>query len=169
MSTLRARRRYWLLVGAVGVGLWVTPSPPAGATSSSGNQTIFASVVSSCIVGNATLNFGTYAPTASSTSTTTIAVTCNYGTVAKVALDEGLNSDKAASYGERALANNGHYLGYDIYSDPAHLIVWDRRRAHLFVSDGSTKELTAYGMIPAGQTNPHAGNYSDLVSIVVTF
>lgn len=153
----------------IALGVSAAAGRTAYADSAPTSETVYASVVPSCIVGNATLNFGTYSAISASDSTTTIAVTCNYGTEVSVALDDGLHGDKAPGYGTRALASGDHYLGYDIYRNAAHTIVWNRTHTQRFVSRGRTEELTVYGRIPAGQSKAYAGYYTDTVNIIVTF
>jgi spore coat protein U-like protein len=157
------RRRCAALAGALCLlGL------SARAASTNANVPVAASVVGSCTVNSPALDFGTYRTNQPSTAQATIAVLCNSGTTASVALNLGLNAGKSAA-GSRALANGSHYLGYDIYQNSSFTIPWNQTLTVLFTSTGAAKNLTAFGRIPAGQAASYGGAYSDSVSITVTF
>jgi spore coat protein U-like protein len=141
---------------------------PARAASTSANVPVAASVVGSCSVNSPTLDFGTYRTNQVSTAQATIAVLCNSGTAASVALNLGLNAGKSPA-GSRALANGSHYLGYDIYQNGTFSLLWNQTVTVQFTSTGTVTNLTAYGRIPAGQSASYGGAYADSVSITVTF
>jgi spore coat protein U-like protein len=161
-SSYRRRRRAALAAGLCLIGV------PARAASTNANVPVAASVVGSCSVNSPTLDFGTYRITQASTAQVTIAVLCNSGTTASVALNLGLNGGKSAA-GTRALANGTHYLGYDIYQNGTFTLLWNQTFTVQFTSTGTVKNLTAFGRIPAGQAASYGGAYSDSVSITVTF
>lgn len=120
-----------------------------------------------------TLAFGSYTPDASSdtTKSQTISVTCTMGTAVTIALGAGATA--GATTAARKLSDgNNNTLNYQLYSDAAMSMVWDdasNRVAGSGAGMGTPKVFTVYGKIPGGQLNAVAGNYSDTVTVTVSY
>ena len=148
-------------------------SVQAGTASSS--ISVSATVVSSCIVSGATLNFGAAIdPTAATVidSSTSITVVCTATTPYAVALNAGVNAGGASNFGTRAIKNGLKTLGYQLYADALHTTVWgDGTSASATVpglGTGSNQSLTVYGRLPS-VAGAVPGTYSDTVTVTVTY
>jgi spore coat protein U-like protein len=79
-------------------------------------------------------------------------------------------SPGAGSFAARTMVNGVHRMDYNLYSDPARLIVWGEGSGN-----GSTVSVTAaeadlavYGRVPARQNLP-PGSYSDSIVVTITY
>ena len=156
----------WLALGGASVH----------AGTATGSITVSATVVSSCIVSGATLNFGAAIdPTSASVpidSSTSITVVCTATTPYAVALNAGVNAGGASNFGARAVKNGLKSLGYQLYADALHTTVWgDGTSASATqpgVGTGSNQSLTVYGRLPS-VTGAIPGTYTDTVTVTVTY
>ncbi|WP_045737160.1 spore coat U domain-containing protein [Xanthomonas sp. MUS 060] len=129
-------------------------------------------VPSTCAIGSiADLDFGSQSGLIDSALnyTTTLNMTCRYRTAWQVSLDNGQN----ASGTVRRMYNstNGQYLTYELYRDAARTQRWGNTLnsdTQTGTGTGNMQSLTLYGQVPGGQT-PSSGNYSDLVTVTVTY
>lgn len=146
----------------------------AFAGSSQTNLPVTATVSSSCSVNAANMDFGQYdanSPTADDASAN-VGVLCTKDTAFTIALNKGNNS---TTYSQRDLKRNGSsdLLAYNLYTTDARSTVWGNGDAgtgtEAGTSQGSTINKTVYGRIPAGQTSATGGDYTDTVSVDVTY
>ena len=125
------------------------------------------------IVGSSViLSFGNYDPTATNItsnldSITNFSIRCTKGTSAAISLNNGLNYGS----GIRRLSNGlGDFLTYQLYSDSGRSTIWDTSNVMNYAASSAVPTtFTLYGRVPAGQTNVSVGNYTDAVTITVTF
>lgn len=143
---------------------------PARSATVSTNFAVKATVLASCSVTAADLDFGVYAPGGSdATASTTIDVTCSNGTPYTIALDGGSAHDVAA----RAMSDGAaHNLAYGLYTDASFATVWGDGTASSVTTsgtgDGAVQPCTVFGKIPAGQYVVPA-TYTDEISVTVTY
>ena len=147
-ATVRA-----LTTSALGIAVAVT-SPVADAACSLSVQGVI---------------FGTY-DTVSATnldSTGNIAVTCDLGTSYTVSLSPG-----TGSYASRTMTGGGDALSYNLFVDPTRQVIWGDGTGGTFTVSGAGTttaiNYTVYGRVPSGQ-NASVGNYSDSITVTVTF
>ena len=142
-----------LTVSAVAIAVALT-SPAAGAA---------------CSVNVQGVIFGTYDTFSASNldSTGNIAVTCDLGTSYTVSLTPG-----TGSYASRTMTSGGDVLSYNLFVDPTRQVVWGDGTGGTFTVSGAGTTMavshTVYGRVPSGQ-NASVGNYSDSITVTVTF
>jgi len=134
--------------------------------------TVTATVLASCDVTAANLDFGNYMSGAGSdtTANTTVDVTCTNGTNYTIALDGGSVAHDPAA---RAMSAGGSsLLNYGLYTDASCTTVWgDGTGVTTTMSgtgDGTAQPATIYGRIPAGQYVP-ATQYTDQITVQVSY
>lgn len=131
---------------------------------------MFWSHASGCTVSTVSVNFGTYNVynTSNTTSIGQITVSCNPATTPYiVALNGGLYG--TISQRKQKLSSGSDTLLYNLYSNPSMTVLWgDGSTNGTTVASSSPTPLNVYGNLPALQ-NISVGNYSDSVSVTVTF
>jgi spore coat protein U-like protein len=139
-------------------GLWVFLSLLAGATSSDAAQ---------CTVSTTSVAFGAYDPfsAAPRDSNGSVQITCDAVTSYTIALSAG-NSGSL----DRAMAAGAYRLSYNLFTEATRTIVWgDGSGGSARVSgSGTAATIPVYGRIPARQ-NVHAGSYTDMLVMTVTY
>ncbi|HEY8949747.1 MAG TPA: spore coat U domain-containing protein [Rhizomicrobium sp.] len=157
--------------GAAILVLFCLALPARGATIST-TFTVKATVLASCQVTAADLDFGNYAPGTGSDTTadSNIDVTCTNGTHYTVALDGGSTAHDVAA--REMNDGNSHTLSYGLYTTAGFTTAWgDGSGSTTTVSgtgDGTAQSSTVFGQLPAGQYVP-AGPYTDLITVTVTY
>lgn len=161
------------IVASTSLALAILLAGAAQAATTGGNLNIQATVVDTCSVTDASLDFGTVDPAAGTTvpATTTIDVTCNLGTGYSVGLNDGANASSGARRLKRGSATE--YLGYELYQDPTATTrfgdaVEAERVTELTGLGILPNVIPVYGQIAAGQA-ASAGVYSDVVQITVYY
>ena len=164
------------LLALVLVALTATAAFAASATN---NLTVQATVVASCTVSAATLNFGNYDPVVTNAATDldishALSIKCTKGTAAtSIDLDNGANY----SSGRRMqIGSTGKYLSYALYKNSARTSVWSTGATNGVVPDTSTSKnsdltvggaaLTVYGRVAQNQ-DVSSGSYADTVVITI--
>lgn len=150
-------------------GIAVAPQALAATATSTFNVTM--TIVESCSVTDHTdLNFGSAnGLQAAVNQTSTIEVTCTNSTPYTIGLDAGTN----ASDDQRRMmggATNSEYISYGLYRDTGHTTPWGNAEGSWAdgTGTGSSQVYTVYGRVPA-QASPSAGNYTDTVTVTVTY
>jgi spore coat protein U-like protein len=149
-------------------------SPSAQAATVDATLNVTATVEHACLVTGGNLSFGNYEPLSGApvNATADFTVTCTLGSTASITLDQGSNPDAASTDDNpvRRMTDGANYLQYNLYSDAGYSQVWGNSPASdvSTVGTGNAEIVTVYGTIPGGQNVP-AGNYSDTVTITVTF
>jgi spore coat protein U-like protein len=140
--------------------------------------TVMASVVSSCTISAANLNFGNYDPVVANAVlplnlSSTVTVACTKGDVVTIGLNAGLYSAHATGT-TRAMSNGAatpSYLSYEIYQNAGMTTVWGNASGSWYTYTSAGKAATAipdYGQVPAAQDQPIA-SYTDTITATVTF
>lgn len=135
-----------------------------GQSSESGTFDVTATVESVCsITAGNTLAFGSYDPVAATAvaGTTTVDVTCSNG---MTGTEIGLGYTGTMSDG-----GTGN-LNFGLFQDAGHTTAWgdtvsvDRQSV---IADGTSKSITVFGQINAGQSTVTTGSYSETVTATV--
>lgn len=134
---------------------------------------VSANVVPTCSVSAAAMNFGAAIPNPIASdvnATSTITATCSNGAGYTIALNGGTTAGGTVAI--RRLAAGANTVNYTIYSDAGRTTVWGDGTLGTSVMNGAgsgaAQPITVYGRIPAGQA-PGTGNFTDLVTVTITF
>ena len=132
-----------------------------------------------CSVSATPLAFGTYDPVSgpAAQSSGTLTVSCSNGPNASYTI--ALNTGLSGSYFPRQMASGADRLPYQLFTDPAHTLVWgDGSAGTSTLSDRMvippprsrpvTRNYTIYGQIP-GRLPVSPGSYTDVVTVTVTY
>jgi spore coat protein U-like protein len=161
-------------------GVLFVASAYAGPTPQTGSLTVTATVAASClVVGPNTLAFGPYDPTDINNATAldaagSLNIRCTKNTLAHVQLGQGGNAATGSDCTTplRQMASGTERLGYTLYSNSLRTTIWGctgtNESTFTSANSGTATNIPVYGRIAAGQ-NVAAGNYSDTVTINVTF
>ena len=149
----------------------------AHAGSASGTFQVTGTVVSSCNVSGALLNFGAAIDPLSSAvpidATSSLTVQCTNTTPYSVALDAGTNAGGASSFANRAMKNGAHSLGYQLYLNAGRSSVWGDGTGGSApatgTGTGSSQTLTIYGRLPVLGSTVVPGTYTDTVTVTITY
>jgi spore coat protein U-like protein len=168
-------RALGIVVALFGFGLTSAPVP-ALAGSATANLTLSASIAQNCIIGTATLPFGSYDPvvsnaTANLDQSVTMMVTCTKGAAGiTMGLGSSSNAPTGCAAPQRCLVSSGNYLNYQLYSDSGRSTVWTSAIAET-VSGGTTTptQVTIFGRIPAGRDASVGASYADTVVATVNY
>lgn len=158
----------WMLVACA----LIVPAAAYGANVNT-TLTVKADVEANCTVSAGELNFGAVNPLSGSNvdGSSALTVTCTNGT--PWSASAGLGSGSGASYTNRRLTSGANTLNYNLYTSSSYGTVWgDGTGTTGTISgtgSGSAQNNTIYGRIPSGQTTARTGNYTDSVSITVTY
>lgn len=155
-----------------------------GCNAASGGGTITgfpvtANVQQTCQVTTNPLTFPTAGGDPSSTtSSTTLMVTCTAHTGYQIGLDNGKNWD-GATRRMRGGPTYSDYIGYGLYQDNNYTIPWGNTRGSDTVTGDSSNCRTGpsqqnntfcvYGKVNANQGMPAPGNYFDAVTVYVYY
>lgn len=163
-----------LILAAVTAGALAMATNPLLAALGTSPQTttlpITASIAARCTVSAAGVAFGNYDPTANSDQNGSITIQCTKGTAATISLDEGLFGAGRQMTRTAAPLDT---LTYELYSDAVGGTVWGSGSGGATVAYNATTStastLTVFGRIPLGQNGANVGDYSDTVTVTVTF
>ncbi len=161
-----ARRRIGIAAAALAAGL-LDGREAAGQTQTA-VLSVTATVTTNCSISGGQLAFGTYVSGQSAAldaQGTINYVNCPQGVI-KVELDNGQN----ASGGQRRMKSGNSFLVYEIYKTNGRTTRWGAgaEALDLQILQAGSGSIAVYGRIPGGQQVP-AGNYSDSVTITLTF
>ncbi len=140
----------------------------AHAATATSTIAVTATVLSFCSLTALPLAFGNYS-SAAVNATTTLAVLCTVGTTYNVGLDLGQGS--GATLSQRKMTFNTSVLGYGLFADAAHSVIWGSTvgtNTQTGTGTGLTQTLTVYGQIPANQVVA-PGAYTDTVTATITY
>ena len=135
---------------------------------------VSATIIAACAVGSSTLAFGAFTPGGAALNVNgSLTITCTNGSGYTIALNAG--SGSGATIPIRVLTNPSPAgtLQYTIYTTTARTTVWGNGTTGSTVAgtgSGVAQAITVPGTIFAGQgATATPGNYTDTVSITVTF
>ena len=134
-----------------------------------------AQVAANCLVSANAINFGSYDGTVALAADGAVKVRCSSGTPFSIALSAG-----GGSFGQRLLTDgSGHSLQYNLYTASNLGTVWGDGSsgtgtlADVGAGMSETKEIskTVYGQLvnSAANQDAPAGNYSDTITVTVTY
>ena len=148
-------------------------SPSLWAATATTTFAVTAGVVPTCSVAAAPLNFGATIPNPIASNVdaqSTITATCSNGAGYTIALNAG--STPLGTVAMRRMEAGGNTVNYTMFTDAGRASVWGDGTAGTTVLNGSgsgaAQAIPVYGRIPAGQS-PGTGNYSDTVTVTITF
>lgn len=165
---------YKILTATVAAGIMA-----AGVAQSATTTTTFAvtaTVQSTCSASATALAFPAYTPGGGAqTGNSTINVRCTKNTPYTVALNAG--STTGATQAQRLLANGANTLEYNLYSTAGFATVLGDGTGGSVTKAGTGAgvatpvALTVYGQLPDSAANQAAvaGNYSDLITVTVSY
>jgi spore coat protein U-like protein len=146
----------------------------ASAASKSVQFNVSAQVAANCLVSADNIDFGPYDGTAALTANGAIKVRCSNGLPFTVGLSAG-----GGSFAQRVLTDGVNDLEYNLYTAANFATVWgDGTGSTVTVGDvgegmSVTKEIThtVYGQLvnSAANQDAPAGNYSDTITVTVTY
>lgn len=143
----------------------------AGTDTTTFNVTI--TVTSTCNIHTGpTTNvvFGTVASTATAVPATGgLTIDCTSLTPYTIALDNGQHGGAGPV---RAMQNGTNTVGYQLYQDSAHSLVWGSTtgaggNVYAGVGTGSAQSVSVYGLVSSA--NSPAGSYTDTVTATVSY
>ncbi|WP_032115610.1 spore coat U domain-containing protein [Candidatus Arsenophonus nilaparvatae] len=162
----------WNICGLLGIGS-ICLNPQVGSTTLSPVVSLI--VTNDCSTITApNINFGS-APLISSfpNVSQTISITCTKGSLYNVGIDNGQHAVNSV----RNMANGSNLISYDIYQGNTTTTRWGSSGSQLWSSANSTTisadQLTRtynyLAQILTGQNTPTSGNYTDQLTVSVTF
>jgi spore coat protein U-like protein len=101
--------------------------------------------------------------------TSTVQLTCTNTTPYNIGLNAGTGS--GATVATRKLTSGANTVNYTLYSNSGRTTVWGNTVSTDTVAgtgNGAAQNYTVYGRIPA-QTTPAPGNYTDTITVTVTY
>jgi spore coat protein U-like protein len=129
----------------------------------------------SCTTSAQAVAFGNYDPLSLLTTTAVgnVSVTCTNLVSLLSSYTVELSTGVSGTYVMRQMASGANRLNYNLYKDPAHLLVWGAGanalgNTFLVVLLGVTANHPVYGRIPAQQAAP-VGSYSDTITVTVNY
>lgn len=154
----------WLAALLVPAGL--------GAQTATDSFEVRITIAAECqITSTETLDFGSVGVLNTAIdATATLQVTCTNSTPYDIGLDAGLGLG-ATTAARLMTGGGGAQVGYQLFRDPARTAGWgDTIGANTQTSTGtgSAQSFTVYGRV-AAQATPAPGNYSDTVTVTVTY
>ena len=122
-----------------------------------------------CTLSVTGLNFGSYDVFSNAVldSTGNIDVNCPSGVGYSMALSAG-----GGTHAQRVMNSGGHSLNYNLYTAANRAVIWGDATSGTVTVNGTgigvNVNHAVYGRIPALQ-NVHAGSYSDIIIVELTF
>jgi spore coat protein U-like protein len=132
---------------------------PVSAATSAGSLAVTASVTGVCIIGNATLAFGPYDPTAAAAATanTTVTLTCSLGTLFNIGMNAGIGVGATTTL--RVMTSGSGTLVYGLFPDPSFTVNWGNILGTNTVSGTSSRGGS--GFSDGGVSGYLSGQYSN--------
>lgn len=165
MSNMRFRKAFLSIVVASSFAF------PANAAVVTANLTVKLTISSSCTITTpADLDFGNTSSIATDVpQTSTFTVTCSLTTPFWVGLGSGQNSASVTARKMKRTAGT-ELVDYSLTTDPSHVTNWGDTQATGVsgVGTAAPEIMTIYGIVP-GQTTPVPGNYTDVVTVTLTY
>lgn len=130
---------------------------------------VAASVLSTCQVSSANIDFGTYDPLAAVglSSNGNVQITCTLSTPYSI----GFNTGSGDSTATRKMRSGSQTLNYALYRDLGRTLNWgDSIGTDTLAGIGTGLPVlhTVYAFLPSGQIVPN-GTYSDTITVTVTY
>jgi spore coat protein U-like protein len=168
------RRAYSPCSAILGVAAFVAGlhGAPAWSATATGSLSVTGSITATCQVNASSLAFGAYNPilNANLDVTGTVSVTCTNATPYNVGLNAGTGT--GATITNRKMTSGANTLTYQVFRDAARTQNWGNTVGTDTVvgtGSGAAQPITAYGRIVLGQTTAKVGNYTDTVTVTITY
>jgi spore coat protein U-like protein len=159
LSTLSAATLGFLALGLASTSAFA-------ATNTATNFQVTAAVGTACTVKATNMNFGTVVTTVANIASSTVTINCTNGDVYSVGLSAGTGGTDET---HRAMKSGANSMTYALYSDTNHTVNWGTTAGQVAgIGNGSDQPLTVFGQIPI-QTQPATGNYSDTITVNLTY
>jgi len=157
------------LGAAVGLAMLSTAAQAATATS---NFQVKLTITAQCLAATANdLDFGTTGFLSSNVDVqSSIAVSCTNTTPYNVGFDKGVNGAAVTTRQMKGGPTN-ELISYSIYSNAGRTTNWGNTVGTDTVAgtgSGSAQTIQVYGRVPP-QTTPTPGNYTDTITVTVTY
>lgn len=168
---VRASRTLILAAPVIAMGLFGATG--AKAATQTNDFDVTATIIASCTIAAGDLAFGSYDPLAGTAldGTATISVTCSNGAGYNIQLSGGLSTNVAArTMDDDATATST--LNYSLFSDAGRANNWgvtNGTDTFAGTGTGANQDVTVYGRIPAGQTTPVTGSYTDTITATIEY
>jgi spore coat protein U-like protein len=164
-------RHWFLLTAAFAACFFSAGLNLSHAATATTTMTVQVSITATCLINSAsTLNFGTQGVLSTNVDqTSTIQVTCTNSTPYNIGLDAGTGT--GATVATRKLTGGANTVNYMLYSNSGRTTIWGNTVSTDTVAgtgNGAAQNYTVYGRIPA-QTTPAPGNYTDTITVTVTY
>lgn len=169
-------------VGVAALALGVFTQPAHATNTATGTLTVTASVVAACTVSNATLAFGSYIQSSSGAIDQSANITVTCATPFVMAMSYGANGGSASNRVMASTATPADTLNYNLYTTNTYTAanVWQDTSTCGTIGSGGTNcvnetggsspyTIPVYGQIPSGQSSPIASDYTDTVTMTVTY
>ena len=167
MKLMTSSRRLLLAVMLTGIA---APTLAATATST---FSVTGTVVATCSISAAALNFGSTIPTPVNSNidvNSTITATCSNAVAYSVALNAGQGA--GATMASRKMSSGINTVNYTMYTDSGRTTIWGDGTAGSSVNSltgtGAPQAIPVFGRIPTGQA-PATGTYNDTILVTLTF
>jgi spore coat protein U-like protein len=158
------------------IGLLTVAAAAYAATKTTTFQ-VTANVTNNCFIDSAsTLAFGAYDPSSATPldGTSSVVVRCTNKTPFTLSLNAGTTT--GGNFTNRLMTDGTDTLQYNLYTTAARTTVWGDGTGGTStvpgtgsgLSAGQSKTTTVFGRIPV-QPNAVAGNYSDTVTVTITY
>jgi spore coat protein U-like protein len=170
-----------IIAGATAIAFTFGASLPIAdaATYSNGTATatltVSLTLQANCSISANPLNFGTNGVlTTAINQQTNVAVTCTNTTPYNVGLDAGTVTGSSVTsrlMAGTATGNTGTTVGFQLYQDSGHTVVWGNTQGTNTVAGtgtGSAQSIAVYGQVPA-QATPKPDTYQTTVTATVYF
>ena len=96
---------------------------------------------------------------------TVLSFSCPSNTSWRISLDQGLH----ANGNTRRMHQSGYYINYQLYQDSARTVVWGNDYYGQQVNQNGTQRISIYGEVPSQHTILPAGEYTDTVTVKITY
>lgn len=135
----------------------------------------------SCTASATGVSFGDYSPFGSGVDAAgNVRVTClSLVTLGTIDYSIALSAGHSGTYSPRHMDNAGNPLNYNLYTTDSYAQVWGDGSGSTGVVTGSITlfilldeeyaDHTVYGRIPGSQTSTVVGDYSDTITVTVTY
>jgi spore coat protein U-like protein len=139
---------------------------PVMASTATSNFDVTIQVMATCSISASDMAFGsiTTGTTSNTDATSSLTVNCSSGTPYTIALGNGNHYS-----GGRRMKSGDANINYFLYSDSARSSQWNSTLVKTGTGSGGDQSLEVFGRIPAGQSVPFVGAYSDTVIATVTY
>lgn len=166
-----------LAFAACPTAVLLAAAPVAQAATATTTFQVTATVLKACLMSTpGTLAFGSYDPASTTplAGTTSLNVTCTFGTPYSIGLNAGTGT--GATITTRAMTSptagaGNNTLAYGLFKESTYATNWDNSVAGTgYVGSGLPQARTIYGRIPVGQyAAAPATDYADTITLTLTY